>query len=70
MPDWSVLQKFLPDVVTAEEALEVRSAIASTFAATLELVKSGELELRQDGTFEPIYVRPRAKVDEERMTDE
>ncbi|NTU77199.1 MAG: segregation/condensation protein A, partial [Alphaproteobacteria bacterium] len=29
------------------------------FAATLELVKAGELELRQDGTFAPIYIRRR-----------
>lgn len=57
--DWGTLQNFLPDVVTAESALEVRSAIASTFAATLELVKNGELELRQDGTYEPIYLRRR-----------
>ncbi len=59
MPDWSVLQNYLPDVIDAEEALEIRSAIASTFAATLELAKSGEIELRQDGTYKPIYVRRR-----------
>jgi segregation and condensation protein A len=59
MPDWDVISHYLPDVVAAEEALEVRSAVASTFAATLELVKNGELELRQDGTFGPIYMRKR-----------
>jgi len=59
MPSWSDLQNFLPDVVGAEQILEVRSALASTFAATLELVKNGELELRQDGTFAPIYMRRR-----------
>lgn len=64
IPDWSVLQSYLPDVVSAEEALEVRSAIASTFAASLELVKNGELELRQDGSFAPIYVRRREKTEE------
>ncbi len=58
-PNWGVLQAYLPDVVAAEQILEVRSAIASTFAATLELVKNGELELRQDGTFAPIYMRKR-----------
>jgi len=65
MPEWSVLQKFMPDLLEAEEALEVRSAIASTFAATLELVKNGELELRQDGTFAPIYVRSRTTTDDD-----
>jgi segregation and condensation protein A len=64
MPSWSILQNYLPDIVGAEEALEVRSAIASTFAATLELAKSGEIELRQDGTFAPIYVRRREKTEE------
>ncbi|MGB9153762.1 MAG: ScpA family protein [Alphaproteobacteria bacterium] len=64
MPSWGALQAYLPDVVEAEQALEVRSAIASTFAATLELVKNGELELRQDGTFAPIYLRRRETSEE------
>ncbi len=58
MPDWSVLQNFMPDYISTDQVLQVRSAVASTFAATLELVKNGELELRQDGTFAPIYLRP------------
>jgi segregation and condensation protein A len=57
MPSWGVLQEFLPEVLGDD--LEHRSAVASTFAATLELVKNGELELRQDGTFAPIYLRRR-----------
>lgn len=64
MPDWGVLQNYLPDIVGAEEELEVRSAIASTFAATLELAKAGEIELRQDGTYQPIYVRRREKKED------
>lgn len=59
MPSWTVLQKFLPEDMSPEQVLEVRSAMASTFAATLELVKNGELELRQDGTCAPIYIRRR-----------
>ena len=59
MPAWDMLQAYLPDVIEADEVLQVRSALASTFAATLELVKNGELELRQDGTFAPIYMRRR-----------
>jgi hypothetical protein len=35
-PDWSVLQNFLPDMKEQERPLERRSALASTFAATLE----------------------------------
>jgi segregation and condensation protein A len=69
MPSWGALQAYLPDVVSAEQVLEVRSAIASTFAATLELVKNGELELRQDGTFAPIYLRKREIVLEDATPD-
>lgn len=59
MPSWSVLRGFMPEIATDVPALEQRSAIASTFAATLELVKNGELDVRQDGTFAPIYIRRR-----------
>ncbi len=59
MPSWSVLRSFMPQTTGTIPVLEERSAIASTFAATLELVKNGELEVRQDGTFAPIYVRRR-----------
>lgn len=55
MPDWSILQRFLP--VMTGTSIERRSAVASTFAALLEMVKEGELECRQDGTFAPIYLR-------------
>lgn len=59
MPSWSVLRSFMPQVSGEGPVLEQRSAIASTFAATLELVKNGELEVRQDGVFAPIYIRRR-----------
>ncbi|MDD5586123.1 MAG: ScpA family protein [Alphaproteobacteria bacterium] len=55
MPEWTVLHNFLPE--HSGNTLEVRSACASTFAAVLEMVKEGELDLRQDGTFAPIYLR-------------
>jgi segregation and condensation protein A len=38
--------------------LRRRAALAATFAASLELVRSGRAELRQDGAFGPIYMRP------------
>jgi segregation and condensation protein A len=59
MPSWSVLINFLPEMQGEGVPLQIRSAVASTFAATLELVKNGELELRQDGTCAPIYLRRR-----------
>jgi segregation and condensation protein A len=53
---WQTLLSFLPPEWTG--GLRGRSAVASTFAATLEVVRSGRAELRQDGTFGPIYLRP------------
>ena len=56
MPEWSALSAFMPEVL-ALDPLEQRSAIASTFAASLELAKFGEIVLRQDETFGTIYLR-------------
>lgn len=56
LPDWTRLSAFLPRGWQGN-ALKTRSAIATTFVATLELAKAGEIELRQDGVFAPIYLR-------------
>jgi len=56
VPDWAVLTSFLPDGL--KDGLQRRSAIAATFAASLELVRAGRAQLRQDGTFGPIFLRP------------
>ncbi len=55
MPDWRQLTSFLPQEVRGE--LFRRSALAATFAAALELVRDGRIELRQDQAFGPIYLR-------------
>ncbi|MBL6933184.1 MAG: segregation/condensation protein A [Rhodospirillales bacterium] len=55
MPDWSTLSKFLP--VGIKQGLTYRSAVASTFAATLEMAKEGKLRIRQDGVFGEIFLR-------------
>jgi segregation and condensation protein A len=34
-----------------------RAAVAATFAASLELARTGRIELRQEGLFGPIYMR-------------
>ena len=53
--DWRELTNFLPEELRGE--LFLRSALAATFAATLELARRGRIELRQDRTFGPIYLR-------------
>ena len=58
VPDWSALSSFLPAGITDD--LVRRSAVASTFAASLELVRSGQAEIRQDQLFGPIFFRSRS----------
>lgn len=53
--DWTILQNFLPDGL--KQPLQRRAAVAATFAASLELARSGIINLRQDGLFGPIYMR-------------
>ena len=55
MPDWASLEALLPDELKA--GIELRSALASTFTASLELAKQGRLNLRQGQTFGPIYFK-------------
>ena len=55
VPDWRSLMSFLPPVVGG--GLVLRAAIAATFAASLELARSGKVQLRQDAAFGPIYLR-------------
>jgi segregation and condensation protein A len=55
MPDWTILQTFLPTNLMSP--LATRSATASTFAASLELAKQGRVKLRQGQLFGPIYLR-------------
>jgi segregation and condensation protein A len=55
MPDWQSLSAFLP--AGLKEGIVMRSALASTFVATLELVREGKLLLRQAGPYAQIFVR-------------
>jgi len=63
VPDWAALQTFLPQGL---KGLVGRSALSATFAASLELVRTGRLQLRQDRLFGPIFVR---KAPENQVTE-
>lgn len=53
--DWTPVESFLlPYMSGPDTRATVR---ASAFSATLELVREGRLELRQDGTFAPLLIR-------------
>ena len=53
---WTDISTYLPEDFTGDPA-RLRSATASTFAASLELVKEGRAEIRQTETFAPIQLR-------------
>lgn len=53
---WTDISSYLPDGFTTDPARR-RSATASTFAASLELVKEGKVEIRQAESFAPIELR-------------
>lgn len=63
LPEWGALQGFMPALEDQNDPLEAKSAVASTFSAVLEMVKEGELVLRQSQTFAPIYLKRREKTD-------
>jgi segregation and condensation protein A len=54
--DWTDLVSYLPEGWGADPARR-RSATAATFAASLELARQGQIELRQSETFAPISIR-------------
>ena len=54
--DWTDLLSYLPDGWETDPKRR-RSATASNFAASLELAKAGQIEMRQGETFAPIQIR-------------
>lgn len=55
--NWAQLDLFLEQYLPKNE--EERTALASSFGATLEMAREGLIELRQDAPFSPIYMRKR-----------
>ena len=53
---WTDLLSYLPEGWHSDPTKR-RSATAATFAASLQLVKEGKMELRQSETFSPIQLR-------------
>lgn len=60
---WTDIATYLPDGWT-HDRMSRRSAHAATFAASLELVKEGLVEIRQEDTYAPIHVRRRERPEE------
>ncbi len=55
LADWTPLDAFLSEYLTDHE--DRPGVIASSFAASLEMVREGKLEIRQSDTFAPLYMR-------------
>jgi len=53
--DWARLDACLAEYVLGHTSRT--SAVASTFSASLELVREGRIEIRQDKAYAPIYLR-------------
>jgi len=56
--DWARLDEYL--IAYVVEPAQRATAMASSFAASLELVREGLLEVHQHAAFAPLYVRKRA----------
>lgn len=62
IPAWQNLWSFLPEGL--KDGLVIRSALASTFAASLELAKEGRLVVRQSETYGEIHIKPGTRKNE------
>lgn len=60
LSDWTALDRFLIEYLSNPE--ERTTAMASSFAASLELVREGHMEVRQHEPFAPLYMRQRARA--------
>jgi segregation and condensation protein A len=58
MRDWTALDQYL--IAFIPNPADRATAMASSFAASLELVREGQLEVRQEAAFQPIYLRTKA----------
>lgn len=64
--DWTPIESLVADFMTPEMRATV---IASTFSASLELVREGRMELRQTGAFAPLHARARTAPPEGAVDD-
>lgn len=58
--DWQALESYLIAYIPMKER---RTALASAFAASLEMVREGQLEIRQQEPFSPLYLRACSKAE-------
>ena len=59
MDDWGAFDAWLAEYLVAPAMR--RSVRASSFTASLEIVREGHIALRQEDAFRPLYMRPRVE---------
>ena len=62
MDEWGTFDHWLERYLATKETR--RSVRASSFTASLELARDGQIELRQDEAFRPIYLRRAARKED------
>ncbi len=67
--DWTALDQFL--IAFIPNPRDRATALASSFAASLELVREGKIEIRQESPFKPLYMRkkPGSSFEDEEAGD-
>lgn len=55
--EWSSLESIREEMTHLDPEVPPRSVTASVFSAALELARDGDVELRQDAHFAPLYLR-------------
>jgi segregation and condensation protein A len=58
--DWAPLDRLLAEFMVEPEIR--KTALASSFTATLEMTREGKLEIRQTKSFAPLFVRRRERA--------
>ncbi len=66
--EWISIDTFMP-LDEIQDYLVKKSAVSSTFGAFLELAKQGQVYLKQEKTFAPIFMRARKPGSEEEDND-
>ncbi|MFH3479004.1 segregation and condensation protein A [Xanthobacter variabilis] len=59
LTDWMRLDQFLVEYLTRPD--QRATALASSFSATLEMVREGLVDIRQEAPFAPLWLRARAR---------
>ena len=65
---WQNLLTYLPPGL--QEGLVWRSAVASTFAASLEMAREGQLKIQQDEAFAPIFLKSGSRAEDAANDDD